>query len=103
MKGDVTMDTNFQMLRSFKYEPESFGFCTPEEVRQIKDHFKIKERSDVELQNLRDFVVMYYDHLEDKLMADDKYTHDEYRRLYDTMSAVTGVIDNEKYHRGMEV
>lgn len=92
------MLTNFQMLRSFKYEPDAFGFCTPEEVRQIKDYFKIKERSDIELQNLRDFVVLYYANLEDKAT-----TRDDILKLADTMSAITGIIDNEKYHRGMEV
>ena len=92
------MDSNFQMLRTFKYEPESFGFCTPEEVRQIKDHFKIKERSDIELQNLRDFVVMHYAQLEDNMT-----TRDGILALSDTMSAIVGVIDNEKCYRGMEV
>ena len=92
------MDSNFQMLRTFKYEPEGFGFCTPEEVRQIKDHFKIKERSDIELQNLRDFVVMYYAQLEDKMT-----TRDGILALSDTMSAIVGVIDNEKCNRRMEV
>lgn len=98
MKGGVTMDTNFQMLRTFKYEPDAFGFCTPDEVRQIKDHFKIKERSNVELQNLRDFVVMYYDFLRNEMS-----TRDAIFALSDALSAITGVIDNEKYHRGMEV
>lgn len=97
------MDSNFQMLRTFKYEPEGFGFCTPEEVRQIKDHFKIKERSDIELQNLRDFVVLFYSQIENKLLANDNCSHDEYRKVIDTMSAITGVIDNEKCNRGMEV
>ena len=92
------MLTNFQMLRSFKYEPEAFGFCTPEEVRQIMNHFKIKERSNVELQNLRDFVVMYYDFLRNEMS-----TRDAILALSDTVSAITGVIDNEKCNRGMEV
>ena len=92
------MDSNFKMLRTFKYEPDAFGFCTAEEVDAIKNHFKIKERSDVELQNLRDFVVLYYAKRED-----DATTRDSILKLADTMSAITGVIDNEKFHRGMEV
>ena len=96
------MDTNYKMLRTFDFHPENYGVCTGEEVKQIEEHFKIKERSDVELQNLRDFVVMYYHDLaHQKLVDEDRNT--EYLKIMDTMSAVTGVIDEDKWNRGMEV
>ena len=96
------MKTNFHMLRTFEYNPENYGFCTVDEVKQIEDHFCIKERSDVELQNLRDFVVMYYHDLgHKKLVEEDRNT--EYLKIMDTVSAITGVIDHNKWERGMEV
>ena len=95
------MKTNFHMLRSFEYNPENYGFCTEEEVKQIEDHFCLKERSDVELQNLRDFVVMYYSERTERARKEDDDTN--YLKLWDTMSAITGVIDQHKWKRGMEV
>lgn len=97
------MLSNFQMVKSFKYNPEHEGFCTEGEVKLIKEHFEIDKRSNIELQNLRDFVVLLYSQIENKLLANDNYSHDEYRKVIDTMSAITGVIDNCKFNRGMEV
>ena len=95
------MKTNFHMLRTFEFNPENFGVCTGEEVRQIEDHFCLKERSNVELQNLRDFVVMYYSERTERARKEDDDTN--YLKLWDTMSAITGVIDQHKWERGMEV
>lgn len=95
------MKTNFHMLREFEYNPENFGWCTEKEVENIVKHFQLKERSDVELQNLRDFVVMYYaDQIE---AARPKGIRGYVMELQDTMSAITGVIDQEKFERGMEI
>ena len=91
------MKTNFHMLREFKYSPKNWGFCTSDEIDMIESHFKIKERSDVELQNLRDFVVMYYAHKKEGARDED------FMALSDEMSAITGVIDMNKSSRGMEV
>ena len=88
----MVMKSNFQMLREFKnFKPQSFGFLTSEEMDKIKNHFAIKERSNVELQNLRDFVVMYYSETAKSLEDSD------------VMSGIVGVIDLEKVNRGMEV
>lgn len=95
------MDTNFHMLRNFVYSPEHKGWCTDSEVRQIENHFHIKERTNVELQNLRDFVVMYYAEKSNK--AREKGNDKEFWHITDTMSAITGVIDHHKFNRGMEV
>ncbi len=85
-------ESNFHMLRNFQFKPKSFGFLTGEEVEIIRDHFKIKERSNIDLQNLRDFVVMYY----------ANKTRDSLE-VSDLMSGIVGVIDQEKFSRGMEV
>ena len=89
------------MLRSFEFNPKNMGVCTGEEVRQIEDHFCLEERSDVELQNLRDFVVMYYSERTERARKEDDDKN--YLKLWDTMSAITGVIDQHKWKRGMEV
>jgi len=92
--------TNYQMVRTYEHNPKEWGILSADEIDKIEKHFKIRERSDIELQNLRDFIAMYY-HIEmHEQLADDKH---EYFRLSDTLSAITGVIDREKVNRGMEV
>ena len=101
MDNSTEMESNYHMLKTFKYNPKNFGFCTGEEVEQIEKHFRIKDRSNVDLQNLRDFVVMYYATKTESARENNK---DEYYfALTDTMSAITGVIDQNKYERGMEI
>lgn len=86
------MKSNFQMLKEFKdFKPQHMGFLTSCEMDRIEQHFAIKERSNVELQNLRDFVVMYYSETAKSLEDSD------------VMSGIVGVIDLEKVNRGMEV
>lgn len=84
--------TNFHMLREFNMKPEHFGVLNGNEVEQIRNHFQLEERSNIDLQNLRDFVVMFY----------SGKTRDNIE-MYDRMSGIVGVIDKEKWNRGMEV
>ena len=87
------MDTNYVMLRKFKYfKPRRFGILDADEVNEIRNHFMIGIRSDMGLQNLRDFVVLYYS-VEGKSSLEES----------DIMSGIVGVIDDEKFRRGMEV
>lgn len=88
--------SNFQMIKDFgDFKPEKFGLLKPNEVVKIKRHFQIDERTDMELQNLRDFVVLFFSNL---------HTREEDHIGYlDIMSAIVGVIDDEKINRGMEV
>ena len=88
----MIIKSNFQMLREFKFEPRQFGILSGEEVKKIRDYFQIEERSNVDLQNLRDFVVLFYDLKKEKSMG-----------AYDVMSGIVGMIDEEKWKRGMEV
>lgn len=94
------MKTNYHMLLDFDYKAEHSGFCTSEEMDMISNHFKLKERSDVELQNLRDFAVLFFGARMDEERG--KGTR-KYMDMADMMSAITGVIDFEKVARGMEV
>lgn len=86
--------TNYQMIKAFSdWTPNKTGWVNEDEIKIINEHFKLKERTDTELQNLRDFIVLYYS------------TH-KTNRLFiqmDILSALTGVIDIEKINRGMEV
>ncbi len=91
------MDTNFHMIRNLgDWKPKRHGVLSGPEVEHLRKHFHIGERSNVELQNFRDFAVMYYAHKTEKNQSgwDDDW---------DLMSAITGVIDSEKISRGMEV
>lgn len=82
------MKSNYQMLLSIKdWKPREFGFLCDDEIMHIRNVFKIYDRTDVELQNLRDFVVLF------TLRT----------REPDKMSAITYVIDCEKVKRGMLV
>lgn len=86
------MESNYQMLLGIKdWKPQRHMIISEEEAQYIVSHFQIKERSDIELQNLRDFVVMYY--------STQERTFDE----MDKMSAITHMIDEEKMRRKMEV
>jgi hypothetical protein len=79
------------MLLSIKeWKPRHFGFVSADEVKYLRDIFAIADRTDNELQNLRDFVVMYYC-LKPSMSNND------------IMSAICSVIDGEKMERGMEI
>lgn len=87
----MIVKTNFTMLREFSdFKPKSFGFLDGSEVERIRNQFQIAERSDLDLQNLRDFVVLYYSEKRDIENAD-------------ILSGIVGVIDQEKVNRGLEV
>lgn len=104
------MKTNYQMLSDF--EPFNFqnrGWINRSEKTIIKENFKIAERTDVDLQNLRDFVVMFYSSkvkeeiaFNDSLKEKDRKSIDTFE-LMDRMSAIVAVIDEEKFNRGLEV
>lgn len=89
-------NTNFQNLRELlkRYMPNSFGIATVEECSLIKDSLQLEGMEIIDLQNLRDFVVLFFSRKnEDKLdMAD-----------MDRMSAITAVIDKEIIEKGGEV
>ena len=96
------MKTNFQMLCDFaEYEFKHFGFISNEESKKVKEHFCIAERSNIDLQNLRDFVVMFYGNVANSKR--EKGETEESFKTMDKMSAIVAVIDDEKWNRGMEV
>ena len=90
------MKSNYQMLLSIKeWKPRQFGFLFDDEMMYLRDVFKIADRTDNELQNLRDAVVMYYTI---KFYKEKPTTTNS-----DIMSGICYVIDCEKVKRGMAV
>ncbi len=87
------MLTNFVMVKELNkaFAPKRAGVSSADEVALIRKSLCIKEMDNLQLQNLRDFVVMFYNAI------------DATREDMDKMSAIVGVIDNEKFSRGMEV
>ena len=55
------MRTNFQMVVDFKdYMPARRGWTSDDEMNKIVEHFGLHKMNALELQNLRDFVVLFY-------------------------------------------
>ena len=94
--------SNFQMCKEIMdYELKEYGRINQKEVEDIKNIFKIINRTNIELQNLRDFVVMYFSKNVSKY--DIVKEKEKVRTMMDKMSAICAVIDEEKWNRGMPV
>lgn len=90
------MKSNYLMLKDLQeWTPKRHGIISAEEIQTIKETFHLNEMDNLGLQNLRDFVVLYYSH-----KGDDRISHFD---QMDKMSAVTYVIDSVKVERGLEV
>ena len=76
------MNTNFQMLKELLevYHPQERGVASKTEVELIISKLHIKEMNILQLNNLRDFVVLFLGH---------KNTME----AWDQMSAITTAID----------
>ena len=75
------MRTNFQMVRDFSdYMPVDRGITSRSEIMKITEHFGLDNMSKLELQNLRDFVVLWY-------------RDDSMRDKFEAMLSITAVID----------
>lgn len=75
------MKTNYQMLMDLYkvYTPETRGVVTLKEIRLIQRTLHLDEMDEIQLQNLRDFVVAI--------------TEGRDMMEWDRMSAITSVID----------
>lgn len=93
------MRTNFQMIMDIRdYRPETRGFTSISEIRMLMNHFGLDKMSLLELQNLRDMVVLMFT----QWMQDDrsKGEIDEMMSKSDAMQSITAVIDNFKIKAG---
>lgn len=88
--------TNFQMIVDFKeFTPADSMFTSREEMDQIASNFELAGRSGLELQNLRDFVVLMYR----SWMQDSRQNDMElFDKQMAAMQSITAVIDYYKYN-----
>lgn len=55
------MKTNFQMIMDIRdFRPETRGFTSIGEIKMLMNHFGLDSMSLLELQNLRDMVVLMF-------------------------------------------
>ena len=95
------MRTNFQMIMDVReYRPETRGFTSISEIKMLMNHFGLDKMSLLELQNLRDMVVLMFR----EWMQDDrsKGDVDEMMKKSDAMQSITAVIDNFQMQKGGE-
>ncbi len=91
--------TNFQLIKGFikDFRPAHKGILTDNEVFQIESALYVKERSILDLRNLRDMVVMLIERVRDHNIHDPEVDY------MDMISGITAVIDNRIYALGGEV
>ena len=97
----MTTRTDFQSICEIKDTFKACGaFVNAGEAETIKAALELNSRNEIELNNVRDMVVLFYgqwaDSYRDKnaeLAAD----------IYATAGAICAVIDDVKFRRGMEV
>ena len=91
------MDTNFQMLRKLDdWTPEKRSIVTLREIKHITNTLCLDEMDEIQLRNMRDFAVMYYD----KRMM---HPNTDMMKEQDKMSAITSVIDLAYYKLTKEI
>ena len=106
----MTTKTDFHAIQELreKYAPKVRGIVSGEEAKTIYEVLEIDKRN-IELQNIRDMVVMIYGQWFDKsrnqYLEDKKGVQavDKSAEYLDAMSAIICVIDYEKFKRGLGV
>lgn len=108
----MTTKTDFHAIQELreKYTPKMRGIVSSEEAKTICEVLEIDKRNNIELQNIRDMVVIIYGQWFDK--SRDQYLEDKKKGVQavdksaeylDAMSAIICVIDYEKFKRGLGV
>lgn len=99
----MTTKTDFEALSSLdaKYTPAKTGLLKADEVELIEKELELKQRTNIELQNVRDMAVMLYSQFA-KQAERDTGTAASIEKL-DAMSAICMIIDNHKVTRGLTV
>ena len=69
------------------------GFVSATTVKKVAEILELEERTDMELQNLRDFTVMYFDGIASDARRDGDW--DLFDKCKDCSSAVVSIIDTE--------
>lgn len=96
------MKTNFQMIMDIRdYCPEHEGITSMREIKMLNKHFDLDKMSQLDLQNLRDMVVLVYSNWMQNERS--KGEMDKFFKLSDAMQSITCVIDHFKMNVGGEV
>lgn len=94
------MRTNNEMLQDLntKYSVLTHikGVITMKEIYLINSELELDGRSEVELRNLRDFIVLWFN-------MEINCNMDKALKLMDQLSAYTSVIDNKLFNMGCEI
>lgn len=100
----MTTKTDYHAIMELKnsYTPAQHGIVSGAESDKIMAVLEIKSRNDIELQNVRDMVVMLYSRWSER-MREKEVGDSCVMELMDAMSAICCVIDQEKFNRGIEV
>ena len=97
----MTQKTDFHAIMELKkvYTPAIRGIVAADEEKLIRDVLEINSRNNIELQNVRDMVVMMYSRWSGSPKRADNIS--AIVKTMDAMSAICCIIDQEKYKRGL--
>ena len=95
--------TDYHLIMDLKsrYTPAQSGVLDSGEIALIREMLEISSRNEIELQNVRDMVVMLYGQWADAQRQKENVPAT--MELMDALSAITYVIDQEKIRRGLPV
>jgi hypothetical protein len=99
----MTTRTNYLSLMALDkvYTPETEGFVNKSEAELIRKELELKQRTDIELNDIRDMTVLFFDMMGNS--AREEKNVEKWRVIRDKSSAIVCIIDNEKIRHGMEV
>ena len=83
------------------YSPKEEGMTSIDEIKMLMNHFGLDKMSLLELQNLRDMVVLVYQGWMQNERSNSRMN--EFFKKSDAMQSITAVIDNFKMRAGGEV
>lgn len=97
----MTTKTDYHAIMELKkvYTPTIRGIVAADEEKLIRDVLEINSRNNIELQNVRDMVVMMYSRWSGSPKRADNIS--AIVKIMDAMSAICCVIDQEKSKRGL--
>ena len=97
----MTTKTDFRCICELKdtFKPARRGVISAAEAETVKNALELNTRTDIELCNVRDMVVMFYGQWADKSRDGNGQLAVE---VLDAMSAICSFIYGMKWQRGIE-
>lgn len=100
----MTSKSDYQYILELdeKYSPAQHGLVNSSEMKTISTVLDLSVRSNIELQNIRDMVAMFYTTMIDAAKHDGSGPKpNDWMPYSDKMSAIICVIDGERFKRGV--